>query len=74
MKMLLCVSTPANQYPILKKRLEDAIIKKDPVKLEDVLNDIDRKVPIAKIPEQDKPLHENARALLMKLEPPNGTV
>ncbi len=56
------------EYPELKKRLEEAVKKKDKYNLEQVLDEIDRKIPIDALPKQDIPLQENAKTLLAKLE------
>ncbi len=59
-------------YEKLNKMLLDSLSKKDPEGIKNAIDQIDKKIPSEKIPEEDKKLHEKARALLEKLKNKGG--
>ncbi len=57
-----------NQYSEVKKRLEEAIEKRDPKALSEALDDLDLKMESGKVPEKDKYVVQQARELKDKFE------
>ncbi len=53
----------------MKKQLEIAVQKKDPEKIERVLEEIASKIPESKLSKEDKEIHKDARKLIQELEP-----
>ncbi len=62
----------ANEFPELKSKLQQALKKNNPDAIESVLEEIDRKIPPAKIPEEDAKTVQRARELVENLELQNG--
>ncbi len=54
--------------------MQDAINKKDPNALERALDEIDLKVPVAKVPQEDKQMLDTAKGLLQNIEAKNGSI
>ena len=59
-----------SEYPTLKKKLEEALKNRDPQAIEKIMDQIERTVPSGKIPESDKPLHDQAKSVTEKLDNP----
>ncbi len=54
----------------MKEKLVDGIKRRDPVAIEESLAEIDRKIPLEKIPPDDQKAFDRARALARKLRNP----
>ncbi len=53
----------AEPYEELKEKLQNAMKTKDPEKIAEAVDNIDAKIPIEKVPEEDRPVLERARKL-----------
>ncbi len=57
----------------MKNQLKDAVQKKNPQEIRTALENLEKKVPLEEIPVRDRQIQENAKELLLKLEPPPRT-
>ncbi len=57
-----------DEYKEVKSHLQNAVQRKNPEAIEKALDELDRKVPNAKIPEDDKNFIKQAKELQDKLE------
>ncbi len=56
----------------MKSRLEEAIIMEDPDAIASALDEIEIKVPPAKLSQEDKEMQKNAKDLIEKIESNQG--